>query len=77
MQNSTSSCDSCDLSTLERVPRKFWMRLMPGMRHYRCTACGRKQLAPKDLVESRKWVATTFKTFPANASLGAGRHPTP
>lgn len=69
MQILSSACDKCDLAALERVPRKLWMRLLPAMRHYRCTQCGRKQLAPKALVDSRKWLVTTFKEAPARPGM--------
>jgi len=50
------SCQECDLASLDRIPRRFWMRLLPGLRHYHCTQCQANVLAPKKAVESRRWV---------------------
>jgi hypothetical protein len=60
-----SSCRECDFSQLERIPRRFWMRLLPKMRHYHCKACDANLLAPKDKVEAQQWMQSTFKDFQA------------
>lgn len=58
-----SSCQACDFSDVERIPRKFWMRWLPPLRHYYCHQCKQTLLAPKQMVESRQWMMTTFKDF--------------
>ena len=60
-------CRDCDLSALERVPRAFWMRWLPGLRHFHCGQCRQNMLAPKRLVESRKWVMSTAKDLDLSA----------
>lgn len=62
-------CSDCDLSELDRLPRAFWMRWLPGLRHYHCGQCRRNMLAAKRLVESRKWMMSTVK----NLDLAAPR----
>lgn len=56
-------CSTCDLSELERVPRSFWMRLLPGLRHFHCQQCRSNVMAPKRLVEDRKWMMSTTKNL--------------
>lgn len=51
------SCQECNLASLDRIPRRFWMRLLPGLRHYHCRQCGADVLAPKKAVESHRWAA--------------------
>lgn len=58
-----SSCSRCDFGQLERVPRTFWMRLLPRWRHYHCAQCSANVLAPKKIVESRRWATTTLKSI--------------
>jgi hypothetical protein len=35
---------NCGQSFWERVRRKFWMRLLPGSKYYRCKHCEKKFL---------------------------------
>jgi len=60
----STPCASCDFSQVERIPRSFWMRLLPSLRHYYCRQCKSSLLAPKLEVESRQWMMTTFKDIP-------------
>jgi len=50
-----NSCRDCDFSSLERVPRRSWMRVLPGLRNYHCDQCQADVLAPKKQVEARRW----------------------
>jgi len=43
------SC-SCGLAHLERIHRRWWMKLLPWLRFYCCSRCGRSQLASKRAV---------------------------
>ena len=56
-------CQKCDFAQVERVPRRFWMRVLPSMRHYHCAQCNRNFLAPLGLVETRQWMNSTVKNF--------------
>ena len=56
-------CSNCDLSELERVPRSFWMRWLPGLRHFYCRQCRRNVMAPKRLVDARKWMMSTTRNL--------------
>ena len=60
-----SSCSTCEFDGLERIPRSFWMRLLPPLRHYHCNRCNAQLLAPKMLVETRQWAMTTSKNMQA------------
>jgi hypothetical protein len=43
----------CDPRLLVRLDRAFWMRLIPGRRHYYCPRCRRSQfLSRKTLKEA-------------------------
>jgi hypothetical protein len=55
------SCEECDFLEFARIPRRFWMRLLPSLRHYHCKRCDADVLAPKDKVEARQWMMSTFK----------------
>ncbi|MBN1465566.1 hypothetical protein JXA02_07385 [candidate division KSB1 bacterium] len=35
----TTRCPECANSRLVRLHRKWWMRLIPGTRYYRCSSC--------------------------------------
>ena len=35
-------CPQCQDVRHERIHRKWWMRLMPGTKHYRCDRCRSK-----------------------------------
>ncbi len=54
----------CGYEYLARMPRSFWMRLVPvpGMRLYRCTLCGFHMLASKRRVQAavRRPVTVTY-----------------
>lgn len=63
-------CDTCGFDGLERVPRAFWMRLLPGLRHYHCDRCKCHLLAPKQAVEARQWMMTTSRNFQPPAPQG-------
>jgi hypothetical protein len=41
---------ACGLAHLERIHRHGWMKLLPWLRFYRCSRCGRAQLASKRAV---------------------------
>lgn len=58
-----ASCPRCDFAQLERVPRSFWMRLLPRWRHYHCADCSANVLAPKKRVDAGRWAAGP-KTIP-------------
>jgi hypothetical protein len=60
-----ASCPMCDFSEVERIPRRFWMRMLPSLRHYYCGKCSSTLLARKDLVESRQWMQVAFRGFKA------------
>lgn len=32
-------CPKCGKSEVKRVKRRWWMRLFPHSRHFRCSAC--------------------------------------
>ena len=34
-----TACPICGNGILERRPRNFWMRLVPGSKHYMCDLC--------------------------------------
>ena len=57
------SCADCEFADVERIPRSWWMRPLPSMRHYFCNKCKSRVLAPKDRVEARQWLTTTTKQF--------------
>ncbi|WP_354343476.1 hypothetical protein [Variovorax boronicumulans] len=40
----------CGLAGLERIHRRPWMKFLPGLRFYRCSSCGKPQLALKRAV---------------------------
>ncbi|WP_147400354.1 hypothetical protein [Acidovorax cavernicola] len=40
----------CGLASLERIHRRSWMKFLPGLRFYRCSSCGKPQLASKRAV---------------------------
>ncbi|HEY8358742.1 MAG TPA: hypothetical protein VIL30_14895 [Ramlibacter sp.] len=50
------------------------MRLLPSMRHYWCSQCDRTLLAPKALVDSKRWMMTSFRDFPGASAPAAPRH---
>lgn len=62
------SCHACDFSEVERIPRRFWMRLLPRLRHYYCAKCGMAFLAPKNVVEAKQWMLSTFRDLPVPPS---------
>lgn len=66
-----TSCADCDYSQVERIPRSFWMRWLPSLRHYYCRQCDSALLAPKVQVESRQWMMTTFKDIPVGPPMHA------
>ena len=35
----TQACPACSSDHLQRVHRKWWMRIFPGSRRYHCTNC--------------------------------------
>lgn len=37
-------CPECGATEYERIYRKWWMRLIPGTKHYRCYRCRSKFL---------------------------------
>ncbi|RSZ32067.1 hypothetical protein EJO66_22770 [Variovorax beijingensis] len=41
---------SCGLAHLERIHRRWWMKLFPWLRFYCCSRCGKSQLASKRAV---------------------------
>lgn len=47
--------DGCHFAGAERLPRQFWMRLLPPLRHYYCRHCEERFLAPRSLVEHYQW----------------------
>jgi hypothetical protein len=57
-------CHACDFAEVERIPRRFWMRVLPRLRHYHCDRCASDFLAPKDVVESRQWLIVAFRNVP-------------
>ena len=57
-------CATCDFSQVERIPRTFWMRWLPSLRHYHCRQCKSDFCARKGEVESRQWMLSTFKGIP-------------
>ncbi len=63
-----SSCTQCGFDGLDRLPRTFWMRLLPNLRHYHCGQCNSHVLAPKLAVEARQWAMTTTKNLQAPPS---------
>ncbi|TWO72285.1 hypothetical protein FN976_06155 [Caenimonas sedimenti] len=71
MQIFLKSCDQCDFSEVGRLPRTWWMRLIPKLRHYDCKKCKQSFLAPKRLVEERQWMTTTLKNFRVPTGPGA------
>ncbi|WP_341892406.1 hypothetical protein [Variovorax sp. YR752] len=40
----------CGLASLERIHRRPWMKFLPVLRFYRCSSCGKPQLASKRAV---------------------------
>jgi hypothetical protein len=62
------ACASCDFAQVERIPRTFWMRLLPSLRHYYCRQCKVAFVARKGEVESRQWMLSTFKGIAVDAS---------
>ena len=38
---------ACEPVAADRMERSFWMRLLPGIRAYRCRTCGTDFLASK------------------------------
>jgi hypothetical protein len=54
MQSWFSRCD-CGFEHFERIPRRWWMRLLPGRRFYRCGQCGKEQLASERAVNEAVW----------------------
>jgi hypothetical protein len=57
------SCADCDFAHVERIPRSWWMRVLPAIRHYYCSKCKSAILAPKEKVEARQWLTTTTRNF--------------
>jgi hypothetical protein len=49
----TKRCE-CEPLMAERISRRPWMRLLPGVRAYVCTTCGERFLASKNVVEAAK-----------------------
>ena len=41
-----TSCADCNCGQLQRITRRFWMRLLPFTRHYYCHQCHRRVFAP-------------------------------
>jgi len=35
-------CSACDENLFYRIRRRWWMRLIPGSRFYRCASCHRE-----------------------------------
>lgn len=46
----------CGLEHFERIPRRYWMRFLPGLRFYRCSKCGKQQLASQQAVTQAGWL---------------------
>ena len=42
------SCADCEFAHVERIPRSWWMRVLPSMRHYHCGKCKSAILAPTE-----------------------------
>jgi hypothetical protein len=36
----------CDVAYYQRLPRKWWMRLLPTRQRFRCTKCGASMFVP-------------------------------
>jgi len=45
---------SCGLAGLRRIERRTWMRMLPALRFYRCSTCGKKQLVSKQAAETAR-----------------------
>ncbi len=54
----TSACP-CEPAHLARVPRRFWMRLLPWLRHYQCEKCHKYQLANPLTVDNARALAAS------------------
>lgn len=63
---------ACRPPALERLERRPWMRLLPGLRAYHCPTCGESFLASKrevtDIMVSYRQHAFTHRHAPAGAS---------
>jgi hypothetical protein len=46
---------TCGREHFERLPRLWWMRLLPKTRLYSCSACGKQQLASARSVNEALW----------------------
>ncbi|MES2531912.1 MAG: hypothetical protein V4636_12810 [Pseudomonadota bacterium] len=42
----------CGLEHLVRIPRRPWMRVLPRLAFYRCSICGKEQLASEKEVDA-------------------------
>ncbi|RIX84723.1 hypothetical protein [Acidovorax cavernicola] len=63
---------SCGLARLRRVERLAWMRLFPALRLYRCTVCGKKQLAPKQAAETARVSARATNARASSTAVRQG-----
>ncbi|HVE54619.1 MAG TPA: hypothetical protein VNB23_14660 [Ramlibacter sp.] len=63
----------CERPSFARIARTFWMRLVPGMRHYLCRNCGDRVFRP----EIRQRHAYSAVYLPAGRGFcrGNGRKP--
>ncbi len=50
--NTIFSRCTCSQARLQRVPRRFWMRLIPFVRLYECADCGKQTLMPKPALDA-------------------------
>ncbi len=49
------TCCGCGLHQLQRIPRRWWMRLVTNRRLYRCAACGKQQLGSEREINEAIW----------------------
>ena len=63
---------ACRPPSLERLERRPWMRLLPGLRAYHCTNCGDSFLASKrevtDIMVAHRQRVFTHQHATADAS---------
>jgi hypothetical protein len=54
-------CPHCNYNLKKRIPLRFWMRLIPRAKHYRCIQCGCKYIS---ISERRSGLKDRRRTLP-------------
>jgi hypothetical protein len=68
---------SCGAMHITRIHRSVWMRLLPGLRLYRCESCGRRQLRNERAVDIARSLEPSEASDASDAARGrhASRSP--